>query len=534
MRTTQLLSRLLALTALTFEWNCVYAQEKEHSAVPAPRFVGIGVELKPTHDALSVISILPFSPAARAGLQPGDRISAIDGQLISKFSLDEAAKALQGKNGSHVILTVASAGLPPVQVRVLREWIEARPAEHAAADRVEIAAAREHLLSLQRGEWQRQFEARFNKNLDRLRGPLEMQVRFMRKVGRLSVEQAEQLKDAGERKIRHALSPRESGFPGRWVRHEVVINNGQSEVRDELNESPRSIVRSELAPVLESISSEAAARFEGECERLDWRRRTASIQVQLAAFDEALLITREQRERLGKLLDARWTDVWRGHANERDVMDPIALCQTAVGAMDLFTIPDVELQAVLRPSQVATFKLVQLPTRVVSVFVQDGPAKRFVRRGLPIEEERLRLKLLLERLVDDAAAHADLDDEQKQRLLTAGKLDLESHFNQFTALEDKSAGLIIVRGNQITGVKAPFAAGIHGGRCDVSAGVSQSAFPGATSQRCGSGPRTGTLSPAGGAPVVDGRIGGAGFADGRASRAIGEGAHRRVRVSRRT
>ncbi|HQU47481.1 MAG TPA: hypothetical protein PK867_32050, partial [Pirellulales bacterium] len=81
-----------------------------------------------------------------------------------------------------------------------------------------------------------------------------------------------------------------------------------------------------------------------------------------------MLLTREQREKLGNLLGARWTDVWRGRITDRAATDPISLCRSAIGAMDLFTIPDVELKAILTSGQVATFKLVQLPTREVSVF----------------------------------------------------------------------------------------------------------------------------------------------------------------------
>ncbi|OYV83547.1 MAG: hypothetical protein B7Z73_15895, partial [Planctomycetia bacterium 21-64-5] len=65
-------------------------------------------------------------------------------------------------------------------------------------------------------------------------------------------------------------------------------------------------------------------------------------------------------------------------------------------------------------------------------------------------------KLLLERLVDDAAAHGGLGEEQKQKLLTAGKLDLDAYFKRQAALEEKPADgrAVIVPHEQIAGVKA--------------------------------------------------------------------------------
>lgn len=433
------------------------AEDETPAFAGKQNFVGIGVELKLEHGALIVMAVLPFSPAQRARLQAGDRITALDGQAVAKLDMDEATKTLGGKAGSYLTLTVVSSGRLPRQLRIRREPIAAQRPPDSDDDPV-IVAAKGHLRLLEQREMEKAFNARINKNVDRLRGPLAMEARFMALVGRLSREQVQQLQENGERAILDAVSPERSGRAGRRVRRGVVEANGMIEVRDELNESPRSIVRSELAAVLKSISAEASASFEAERERLERRRREADVLVQIAAFDEALLLTGEQRQKLSDLLSARWTDVWRGHATDRAAIDPYSFCQSAVGAMDLFTIPDIELQTVLRASQLATFKLVQLPTREVSVFIQNGPplVRRFVRHGLPVEEERLRLKLLLDRLVDDAAAHGPLDEQQKQKLLAAGKLDVQAHFNEIAALEEKQpeARLVVVPLKQIAGVKA--------------------------------------------------------------------------------
>jgi hypothetical protein len=62
-------------------------------AAPEPRRgVGISVELQP--DALKVLSVEPYSPAARAGIKKGDRITAIGHAKVSELSEDKAASEI--------------------------------------------------------------------------------------------------------------------------------------------------------------------------------------------------------------------------------------------------------------------------------------------------------------------------------------------------------------------------------------------------------------------------------------------------------
>ena len=70
------------------------------------QFVGIGVEIGFKEDVLRVIAPLPGGPAEKAGILSGDIILAIDGEDVSKMSLDHLVMRLQGEPGSTVRLLV--------------------------------------------------------------------------------------------------------------------------------------------------------------------------------------------------------------------------------------------------------------------------------------------------------------------------------------------------------------------------------------------------------------------------------------------
>jgi carboxyl-terminal processing protease len=74
-------------------------------------FGGVGIEIDEQDGILVVIEPIPSSPAARAGLQKGDKIIAIDGKSLkaSKPGSDGAGR-LRGKPGTPVEITVQRTG----------------------------------------------------------------------------------------------------------------------------------------------------------------------------------------------------------------------------------------------------------------------------------------------------------------------------------------------------------------------------------------------------------------------------------------
>ncbi len=70
-------------------------------------FGGLGIVIgQDDSEVLTVMSPIAGTPAAKAGILPGDKIVAIEGQSTADMSLVEAVKLLRGPRGSKVTITV--------------------------------------------------------------------------------------------------------------------------------------------------------------------------------------------------------------------------------------------------------------------------------------------------------------------------------------------------------------------------------------------------------------------------------------------
>ncbi len=87
-------------------------------------FVGIGIELKAENNALLIVSVIPESPASRAGIKGGDRILSVNGTSTENLSTDAAAGLLQGPKNSRLELTIGSQQAEIRNVSLVRQHVE--------------------------------------------------------------------------------------------------------------------------------------------------------------------------------------------------------------------------------------------------------------------------------------------------------------------------------------------------------------------------------------------------------------------------
>ncbi|MEO8779560.1 MAG: S41 family peptidase [Rhodanobacter sp.] len=74
------------------------------------QYSGLGIEVLQADGGLKIISPIDDTPAARAGIKPGDSIIKINGKLIDPQNINEMFQELRGKPGSKITLTIAHEG----------------------------------------------------------------------------------------------------------------------------------------------------------------------------------------------------------------------------------------------------------------------------------------------------------------------------------------------------------------------------------------------------------------------------------------
>ena len=88
-------------------------------------FGGLGLEVTQEDGFVKVVSPIDGTPAAAAGMESGDFITAVDGENLLGLTLDEALQFLRGPVGSEVIITVVREGeIEPFDVSIIRDTIK--------------------------------------------------------------------------------------------------------------------------------------------------------------------------------------------------------------------------------------------------------------------------------------------------------------------------------------------------------------------------------------------------------------------------
>ncbi len=87
-------------------------------------FSGIGIEITPKDGVLTVVAPIEGTPADLAGVQAGDKIIKINGNLTRNMSLTEAVKSIRGERGTKVTLSLQRQGEGDlIEVAIVRDVI---------------------------------------------------------------------------------------------------------------------------------------------------------------------------------------------------------------------------------------------------------------------------------------------------------------------------------------------------------------------------------------------------------------------------
>jgi len=95
-------------------------------------FGGLGIEIASDRGGIRIVAPIEDTPADRAGVQAGDLIVKIAGQLAKDLSLPEAVKIMRGKPGTAIVLMVVRKNEPkPLEIRITRDVIHVKSVKSA-------------------------------------------------------------------------------------------------------------------------------------------------------------------------------------------------------------------------------------------------------------------------------------------------------------------------------------------------------------------------------------------------------------------
>jgi hypothetical protein len=299
---------------------------------------------------------------------------------------------------------------------------------------------------------------------------LKLEVAWVAKVGGLEPVQAELLLDRASKVIqkRGGLFLQGGNFRVRAVRRWQVVDGRFELAASAPAEPPVRAIRRTLMPFLKDISADAAARVRAERDRLDAYRGQASLLAQVAVLDECLLLSDEQRTQLCASLAEATSDAWRATSPGALLDTPTHQLLTALADWGLgeFIVPEAVLGRLLRPWQAAAFKDLRQPVQEEVLLSQNVPpasvpavlkeqavmvaeglhAKRHIfRRGENMDAAEQRFTRAMQQWVEDIETACELSAPQREKLILAGKLDLERFCQPSVLPKNPADGEVVVQ-----------------------------------------------------------------------------------------
>jgi hypothetical protein len=331
----------------------------------------------------------------------------------------------------------------------------AQPAGHIAADRPPIVRVQ---VAPQREPAPEPLEER-----------LEREVWFLTKVGDLSVEQWQTLRKEGRAAIeRQPGDFQVGGGNQRLVRKRVVVDGRLHLTLVPLDLTQESAFRTGLLMLLKESAPQAVEKIDAQRVRLDAYRKQAAALALAAVFDECLRLSSDQRTQFCKMLALPESDAWWRPKNAPALLDTSTrrLFDAVSGrGLGSFVVPDADLQQLLHVSQWELYKELRQPILEEITIVQTGAGRtvrrRLIRSGQTPHDERSWQLHCLERLVDEVDGACGLSTQQREKLLLAGKFDIEPSLAPPMEQQDAEQGAIVQR-LHVRGGVAP----VPTSRCD--------------------------------------------------------------------
>lgn len=120
--------------------HSAYLTEKDFDNVKVQtrgKFGGLGIEVTMDKGLVKVVSPIDDTPAAKAGVQPGDYISHIDDEAVMGMSLSEAVSKMRGERGSKIKIKILREGeTKPLDIEIIRDIITINPVKSGNYDNV--------------------------------------------------------------------------------------------------------------------------------------------------------------------------------------------------------------------------------------------------------------------------------------------------------------------------------------------------------------------------------------------------------------
>ncbi|MEX2451805.1 MAG: S41 family peptidase [Rhodospirillales bacterium] len=99
-------------------------------------FGGLGIEVTMDGGLIKVVSPIDETPAHKAGVEPGDLITHLDGKPVMGLTLSEAVEKMRGKVGSDILITIRRGAKEPFDVAITRAIIKIRSVRSHLEDKI--------------------------------------------------------------------------------------------------------------------------------------------------------------------------------------------------------------------------------------------------------------------------------------------------------------------------------------------------------------------------------------------------------------